>query len=70
MGCFFMRHQVRGNRVAGLPLDWPTKSRASPRPGVKRTARTHEITGLAIALVILASAIGNAHAQTAPDLLC
>src|ERR1019366_838389 len=69
MGCRLMRHQIRGHRVAGSPLDWPTKRRASPRPGVKRTTGIHEITGLAIALVILASAIGNAHAQTAADLL-
>ena len=69
MGCRLMRHQIRGHRVAGSPLNWPTKSRASPRPGVKRTAGIHEITRLAIALVILASAIGNAHPQTAADLL-
>ena len=69
MGCRLMRHQIRGHRVAGSPLNWPTKSRASPRPGVKRTAGIHEITRLAISLVILASVIGIAHAQTAADLL-
>jgi CHAT domain-containing protein len=69
MGCRLMRHQIRGHRVAGSPLNWPTKRRASPRPGVKRPTGIHEITRLAIALVIVASAIGNAHAQTAADLL-
>ena len=53
MGCRLMRHQIRGHRVAGSPLNWPTKSRASPRPGVKRTTGIHEITRLAIALAIV-----------------
>ena len=69
MGCRLMRYQIRGHRVAGSPLNWPTKSRASPQPGLKRTAGIHEITRLAISLVILASVIGMAHAQTAADLL-
>ena len=69
MGCFLMRHQVRGNRVAGSSLDWPTKSRASHRPGVKRTAGVHEITRLTIALALFTSATGDAQAQPATDLL-
>src|ERR1035441_6971827 len=70
MGWLFMRLQGRDDPVAGSPVNWPSKSsRASPRPEVDHTAAIHEITRRAIALVILASAIGNAPAQTAGDLL-
>jgi len=65
----FMRLQGRDDPEAGSPVNWPNRSsRASPRPEEDHAA-IHEITGLAIALVILASAIGNAHAQTAADML-
>src|SRR5438270_352643 len=70
MGWLCMRFQGRGDRVAGSPANWPSKSaRPSPRAEVDHTAAIHEITTLGIALVILASATGNAHAQTAADVL-
>ena len=70
MGWLFMRFQGRGDRVAGSPVNWLSKSsRPSPRPEVDHTAAIHEITALGIALIILASATGNAYAQTAADIL-
>jgi hypothetical protein len=66
----FMRLQSRDDPEAGSPVNWPNRSsRASPRPEEDHTTAIYEITRLAIALVILASAIGNAHAQTAADML-
>src|ERR1017187_8191140 len=70
MGSLFMRLHSRGDRGARSPINGPSKSsRASPRPEVDHTAAIHEITRLAMALVTFASAIGNAHAQTAADML-
>jgi CHAT domain-containing protein len=70
MGWLFMRLHSRGDRGARSPINRPSESsRASPRPEVDHTATIHEITRLAMALVTFASAIGNAHAQTAADIL-
>jgi tetratricopeptide (TPR) repeat protein len=65
-----MSFRSRGDRVAGSPVNWPRKSsRASSRPEVDHTAAIHEITSIAITLIIVASGIGNAHAETAADML-
>ena len=70
MGWLYMRLRGRGDRVAVSHVNWLSKSsRASPRPEVNHWASVHRITGLAISFVILATAIVNAHAQTAADML-
>jgi CHAT domain-containing protein/predicted negative regulator of RcsB-dependent stress response len=66
----FTQLQRGGDRMAGPNVDWPRRSsRALPLPEVDYAAAIQEITMLAIFLVIVASAIGNAHAQTAADIL-
>jgi CHAT domain-containing protein/tetratricopeptide (TPR) repeat protein len=70
MGWLYMRLRGRGDRVAVSHVNWLSKSsRASPRPEVDHWASVHRITGLAISFVIMATAIVNAHAQTAADML-
>src|SRR5437016_3364044 len=70
MGWLFVRLQSRGNRMVGSRINWRSKSpQSSPRPEVEDTAAIHRISRLVIALVIAASAVGNACAQTAMDML-
>ena len=70
MSWLFVKRQGRGDPTACSLVNWPTKlSQASSRAKEDHTAAIHDLTSLAISLLILASAIGNAHAQTAADML-
>src|SRR6476646_6630841 len=70
MGWLFVRLQRRGDRMLRCRINWRSKSPLCPfRTEVGHAATIHRISRVAIAVVIVASAIGNAHAQTAADVL-
>ena len=69
MSWLFVKRQGRGNPTACSLVNWPTTlSRASTRPK-GQTAPIHELARVVIALLILATAIGDARAQTVADVL-
>ena len=66
----FVGLQRRCDQILTCRINWRSKSpHCLFRSEVEDTVAVHRISRLAIAVVIVASAIGNAHAQTATDIL-
>jgi len=66
----FVGLQRRCDQILTCRINWRSRSpHCLFRSEVEDTVAVHRISRLAIAVVIVASAIGNAHAQTATDIL-
>src|SRR5947209_2418692 len=70
MGWLFVRLQGRGDRMVASPINRRSQSpQSTPPREVEDAAPIHRVSRLVIAVVIVASAVGNAYAQTAADML-
>lgn len=66
----YIKLQGSDHRSAGSQINCLSKSsRASPRPDVDHWTPAFRITGLAISVIIVATAIVSVHAQTGADML-